>query len=445
MKPVEAILFIVLLVGSLVTSLQFVGLAQANFFPDPGPDLARIYIRTDGSVEPSTAPIEKAGTLYKLTDNIILFTIEIQTDNIILDGSDYLIQGNETWMGTAPHHGDAGNNAIIITERNNITIRNVNFQKCTTGVRIYNSTNIRIIDNIFNNETAGLGNALGVAIKDSSLVLIEKNYFTSFSGSAIACNGTDNIIKENIITDIAASMYGNVDIEGSSNLISDNIIRGMLPITLDRADSNIIARNIISGPAPTPYIVDENRTGTEGIALFGRCSNNIILGNNITGFHGQAIRTVFTCSNNTIYGNYMANNGFAVVLQDGAINNTFFGNTFAVDSCKIGIDDGVEGTLWDNGTIGNHWADYNGTDSNRDGIGDIPYIINAYRWDSKAEGFVSYVSGQDNYPLMYYNYPDYNSPEPSPSIDELTLVPIPILLAISTIFFFIMREKRKRN
>lgn len=445
MKPVEAILFIVLLVGSLVTSLQFVGFAQANFFPDPGPDLARIYIRTDGSVEPSTAPIEKAGTLYKLTDNIILFTIEIQTDNIILDGSDYLIQGNETWMGTAPHHGDAGNNAIIITERNNITIRNVNFQKCTTGVRIYNSTNIRIIDNIFNNETAGLGNALGVAIKDSSLVLIEKNYFTSFSGSAIACNGTDNIIKENIITDITASMYGNVDIEGSSNLISDNIIRGMLPITLDRADSNIIARNIISGPAPTPYIVDENRTGTEGIALFGRCSNNIILGNNITGFHGQAIRTVFTCSNNTIYGNYMANNGFAVVLQDGAINNTFFGNTFAVDSCKIGIDDGVEGTLWDNGTIGNHWADYNGTDSNRDGIGDIPYIINAYRWDSKAEGFVSYVSGQDNYPLMYYNYPDYNSPEPSPSIDELTLVPIPILLAISTIFFFIMREKRKRN
>lgn len=445
MKPVEAILFIVLLVGSLVTSLQFVGFAQANFFPDPGPDLARIYIRTDGSVEPSTAPIEKAGTLYKLTDNIILFTIEIQTDNIILDGSDYLIQGNETWMGTAPHHGDAGNNAIIITERNNITIRNVNFQKCTTGVRIYNSTNIRIIENIFNNETAGLGNALGVAIKDSSLVLIEKNYFTSFSGSAIACNGTDNIIKENIITDIAASMYGNVDIEGSSNLISDNIIRGMLPITLDRADSNIIARNIISGPAPTPYIVDENRTGTEGIALFGRCSNNIILGNNITGFHGQAIRTVFTCSNNTIYGNYMANNGFAVVLQYGAINNTFFGNTFAVDSCKIGIDDGVEGTLWDNGTTGNHWADYNGTDSNRDGIGDIPYIINAYRWDSKAEGFVSYVSGQDNYPLMYYNYPDYNSPEPSPSIDELTLVPIPILLAISTIFFFIMREKRKRN
>ena len=37
---------------------------------------------------------------------------------------------------------------------------------------------------------------------------------------------------------------------------------------------------------------------------------------------------------------------------------------------KIGIDDGVEGTLWDNGTIGNYWGDYNGTDNNNDGIGD---------------------------------------------------------------------------
>ncbi len=471
------------LLGSLVAGVQPINLVQGNFFPDPGPDLLRIYIRNDGSIEPSAIPIERVGNLYRLTDDVSMYTIEIQCDNLVFDGSGCSILGNQSWMGLAPHHKDAGNNAIIIAGRNNVTITNTNFEKCTTGVRIFNSANIRITGNTFTKLTSGMGNALGVAVKDSSLVLIENNNFASFSGSAIACNGTNNIIKGNTITDIAASMNGNIDLEGSSNVVLDNTIKGMLSITLDRADSNIIAMNKISGPAPAPYIVDQNRTGTEGIALFSSCSNNIIFGNNITGFHGQAIRTVFTCSNNTIYGNYMANNGFAIALQDGAIDNRFYGNTFAADSCMIQINDGVERTLWDNGTIGNYWGDYNGTDSNGDCIGDTPYIVNGYKWDQKADGFVSYVSGQDNKPLikpmdtlsLELTLPEYasfspsptsetstlpspslnpNSPspspitasippstEPTPSVPELTMMLIPVLLAIATMIMVILRRK----
>lgn len=36
---------------------------------------------------------------------------------------------------------------------------------------------------------------------------------------------------------------------------------------------------------------------------------------------------------------------------------------------------------FDNGTRGNYWSDYNGTDSNGDGIGDTPYLIDANRTD----------------------------------------------------------------
>jgi len=389
MRTLYAAIIVFVLVFSLVAGVQLIDLAHGNFFPDPGPDLPRIYIRNDGSIEPATAPIERTGSLYKLTDNIILYTIEIQRDNIVLDGSGYLIQGNASWMGY-----DSGNNGVVVAGRENVTITHLNIAQCYASVRVSNSSYISIADNNFIN-----GTTTGIAIKDSSLVLIESNNFTGIYGPGILCNGTDNTIRGNTLTDGA---YG-IDLEGSSNLISDNRIEILLPIRLDRADSNIIAGNEISGPAPSLTHWpdrDDNFTGNEGIALFRDCSNNIIFANNITGFVNQAIR-ITDGSNNTVYGNYMANNQFAIALggMGDPVNNTFYVNTFTADSCKVQIND-VDGTFWDNGTIGNYWGDYTGTDSNGDGIGDAPYIVNGFKWDNDVDGFVSFVSGQDNYPLM---------------------------------------------
>jgi nitrous oxidase accessory protein NosD len=37
---------------------------------------------------------------------------------------------------------------------------------------------------------------------------------------------------------------------------------------------------------------------------------------------------------------------------------------------------------WDNGGKGNFWSDYNGTDANRDSIGDTPYVVNEKNTDN---------------------------------------------------------------
>ena len=393
----------------LVAGALFANLSSANFFPDPGPDLPRIYIRNDGSVEPAMAPIERAGNLYKLTDNIVLYTIEIQRDNIILDGAGYTIQGNASRIKGY----DEGNNGVIVTGRNNVTITRLNFEQGDTGVRISGSSNITVVDNTFFN-----GITTGIATKDSSFVLIESNNFTSIYGPDILCSGTANTIRGNTLTDGA---YG-IKLEGASNIISDNKIEILLPIIMDNADSNIIARNEISGPAPSLTHWpdrDQNFTGNEGISLFIHCSNNIISQNNIAGFVNQAIRIV-EGSNNTVYGNYFANNQFAIALGGlgRVVNSTFYGNTFAADSCKIQINE-ADDTFWDNGTMGNYWGDYNGTDRNGDGVGDVPYIVKGYKWDTDIEGFVSFVTGQDNYPLMApFEVPSAPTPSPEPQLNS---------------------------
>jgi hypothetical protein len=333
------------LIVFLLFAFSFVGLnfVQGNFFPDPGPDLPRIYIRSDGNVEPATAPIERTGNLYKLTGDIVLSTLEIQRGNIVLDGSGFLVLGNGSWLGSAPYWRDAGNNGVIIAEQTNVTIIRLAVEQCTTGIRVVNSSNINIIYNAFTNESSYSGDSTGIVIKDSSNVLIENNLFSSFTGSAIACNGTSNIIRANTILDIGTNIDGSIALEGSSNVVSENSIKVDIPISLERATSNIISWNNLSGPTPSPESASQtqNRTGNEAIVLNSQCSNNLIFGNNITGFCNQAICLIFNCSNNTFCGNYLANNGFAAAIPESAVDNLFYGNTFAADSCRWLIDDGL--------------------------------------------------------------------------------------------------------
>ena len=137
------------------------------------------------------------------------------------------------------------------------------------------------------------------------------------------------------------------------------------------ADSNIIARNHVTG----------------GISLVS-CSHNQIFENNLT-----SIRMLIG-SNNTFFDNYIAE----LELDEFAANNTFYGNTFAAGLEVLFYD--AETTSWDNGTIGNYWEDYDGTDGNGDGVGDFPYVITGVKWDTDVGGIVSVVCGQDNYPLV---------------------------------------------
>jgi parallel beta-helix repeat protein len=398
-----AIALILTLLLLLVAGTLLVNLSSANFFPDPGPDLPRIYIRNDGNVEPTTAPIERTGNLYQLTGNVVLYTIEIQRDNIILDGAGYTIQGNASRIKGY----DDGNNGIIVTGRNNLVITRFNFEEGDTGIRISGSSNISVIDNSFS-----MGICTGIEVKDSTQILIETNVFTDLqtdiSVPSVRLNGSKNTFRNNTLT---GNAYG-VEITGSSNVITDNKIEiASQSVRLGAADSNIIARNKITGD----------------LSLVG-CSNNIILGNNLTGVR------MLLGSNNTFFGNHMVNNLSlgAIEFTEWAVNNTFYGNNFSAGS-KVRFNDAGP-IFWDNGTIGNYWEDYNETDNNGDGIGDSLYIITGVKWDNDIGGDVSFAADQDNYPLMTpFEIPLTPTPSPEPQ-QEPELFPTAVVAAASGVF-----------
>lgn len=189
-------------------------------------------------------------------------------------------------------------------------------------------------------------------------------------------------------------------------------------------DSVILGNTILGGQHP----------GIEG------GYSNVIVGNYIMGINGSAIAFGMSSDNDTIVGNQIENNMYAVstfnVVGNEEFNepSTFYYNNFVNNTQNLystTIVTYVAVNFWDNSTTGNYWSDYNGTDANSDGLGDTPYFLDPY-------------GNQDNHPLMTQvniseillkmlptfnlEIPEYPLPSPFPSptpTHSPTLTPSP--------------------
>jgi len=331
--------------------------AHANFTLLP-PDLPEIYIKSDGSIDPSTAPIQHVGDTYTFTGNITDYTIVIQRDNIVVDGAGFSL--TQTPINTSQFMTiDQGwHSANELDQRNNITIKNINFNDCIQGIVFSGSSNI----NITNNTIAG--SAVAAILFISSLnVTVTKNVLTSNRGGIRLGFSTYAITKNTL----SKNAYG---IGVSGNRIYAN---------------KSIVGNIIEG-------------GRDGI-LLEYCSYDHIEAN--------------TIANNSQYGIYL-------IQTD---NCTIYHNNFSNNNQSVFSDPGkfdlILPNFWDNGTAGNYWSNYNGTDNDGDGIGDTPYVIDE--------------NNQDNYPLM--------APVDIAVISEFPSWTILPLLITATLLIIICKQK----
>jgi parallel beta-helix repeat protein len=152
-----------------------------------------IYIRSDGQVTPSTAPISNLGnSQYKVTADIS-DPIIIRADNIVLDGDNHLLYGTYEY----------GSKGIDLTGRSNVTIKNMKIENFEYGIYLISASNNVLSQNDLSsnycaiwiasssNDNTVSGNSIdnnemyGMWLKDSSNNKISENDFTSHGNYTI--------------------------------------------------------------------------------------------------------------------------------------------------------------------------------------------------------------------------------------------------------------------
>ena len=181
MKRSTAMLLTLLVVSNSI-SILYIMPAKAG---------GAIYIRSDGSIDPSDAPITTVDkTTYTLT-GAISSSIIVERSNIVVDGTSHFVRGDGTGEG------------FKLVGVDSVTIKNARIENFTYGIYVESASFTCILQN---NITANTYDGIGVFYSSN----------TTISNNIITLNEYDGI-------EYFASSYGNI----TGNYIASNIWFGL--------------------------------------------------------------------------------------------------------------------------------------------------------------------------------------------------------------------------
>jgi parallel beta-helix repeat protein len=392
---------------------------------------------------PTTCITTLDNVTYALTCNISLVAgIIVFRSNITFDGGNYTIEAGGRWsfgFKLDGVHGVTVRNLNFLRSRGEIWLTNTSdcvlvdndFANCGRGFWIVDSTNVTLVQNTMQNTRFGdiIGDSLDHYMHsiDTSNTVNEKPVYyltnqrnltidpSSYPeiGSLALVNSSDVTVRALTLVNIYALLL--IAFTNNSKIIENAIKNCDYGIRAVSSCNNTISKNeLVNVQYPLELdcfscnsTITENRveSGVSGITLGS--SYNIVSYNNLSGGLSSGI-DLYSGSNSVVYGNTISSSGIGIGLGDSwnntfirnsitnatfaalhlsnVTNNTFYQNRFEGRN-SLYIHEGINGTnIWDNGVEGNYWNDYNGTDSNQDGLGDTPYVIDE--------------NNRDHYPLM---------------------------------------------
>ena len=334
-----------------------------------------------------------ARTFYEhVTINKSISLIGENKHNTIIDGEGTgtvieVTANNVNFSGFTVQNSEIQQTAgICLSSVNCCNVFDDSFSGNWYGIQLDNSSNNTLRSNMF------LNNHFGIYLNSSSHNAIKNNTASSgWLGISFRYSNSNRISENNISENKGdgITLWYCSNNTFSSNVISSNDFG----VSCWNCSRNTFSRNILSSNRISIFfnygfrnVLSENHISShqEGVIIqFGLdniLSCNIVCSNPLIGIRLTATST------NVIFGNNITSNRYGVYIE-GSSNNTFYHNNFINNTVHVrpSISPFTNNT-WDNGTEGNYWSDYNGTDADHDGIGDIEYEI--------------IFNNIDHYPLM---------------------------------------------
>ncbi len=265
-------------------------------------------------------------------------------------------QGSGTWdypylIENVTFDANFGSYGLNISNSNNFyfKINNCTFKRATiSGLYCSNTANGTILNSKFIDNQQ-----YGMTIIQSNNFTIQNNNISDNDKYGLYLGFTHNstIVNNTIQNNIN---YGIFNTDSHNNTFKENVIRNHLDVL-------------------------------QGFGLWLSSSNNSRVEHNSFYLHNRSIFVSGDsgfCDNTKITENTCVNTTINIYISTNVRSSLIWANYFYNSSIFNAYDIGSS-NLWDNGTIGNYWDNYNGYDENDNGIGDSPYNIEMTGIDNK--------------------------------------------------------------
>lgn len=354
----------------------------------------------------------------------------VYTENLVVNTDGLRIVG-ENRDTTVIDGGNAGTVVYLVADNaefSNFTVQNSGSGLTDSGIYLNSSSNSYVSENSVS------GNNLGIYLFSSSNSVLRNNNLTgneyNFGVSGSSLQDYIHDIDLSNLVDGKPVVYwvneankqppdgaGYVAVVNSTNVTVDGLTltKNWQAILFAYSTDSTIKNVAVTSNMDALWLIE--------------CSNCSVCGSTVkeNNWGGIAIVNSINCSFQC--NNITSNKGYGIFLSDSS-GNLFYHNSLS-NTNQVWFF-GFSNNSWDAGTLigGNYWSNYNGTDTDEDGIGDTPYVIDS--------------NNTDSYPLMQ-PWVISSSEEPLRDIALYVITVIAVVAAICVIVAFVLKHNKGKG